>query len=581
MGRPDEAAQCYREALRINPRHRAAHLHLAKAQERLGRLDEAEQSYRAALALDPGAVEPLIDLGNLLRKQLRYAEAEASYRQALALRADRAVIHYNLGTLLSSIDRQEEAESAYRQAIAIDPEFGSARWALAMAHPPLIPGTCEEAARSRAAFAGELDALVEWFTANPSHDARALVAHPFRLAYQEDDNRELLARYGQLSAGLMGRWLEGQPERPARRARTGAIRLGVVSAHVYQQSVWSAIVKGWLQCFDRSRFELDVFYLGDQRDDETAFAESQAAHFEPGPRTLNEWVQAIAQRQPDVLIYPEIGMDATTASLASLRLAPVQAAAWGHPETTGLPTLDYYLSAELLEPPDAQAHYTERLVALPNLGCFLAAPSVAPIAPDYAALGIDAGSPVLICAGTPFKYSPCHDWVLPAIAKALERCQFVFFTNRVKPLSEKLRRRLAGVFEREGLDFDRYVRFVPWQSPPAFYGLMQRADLMLDTIGFSGFNTALQAVECGLPIVTREGRFMRGRLASGILKRLGLPELVAASENEYVALAVKLARESGYRAEVRARIEAARPVLYEDRAPIRALEAFLASVAGR
>jgi predicted O-linked N-acetylglucosamine transferase (SPINDLY family) len=104
---------------------------------------------------------------------------------------------------------------------------------------------------------------------------------------------------------------------------------------------------------------------------------------------------------------------------------------------------------------------------------------------------------------------------------------------------------------------------------------------MLDTIGFSGFNTALQAVESGLPVVTREGRFMRGRLASGILKRLGLPELVAASEEDYVALAVKLARENGYRARVRAQIAAARPVLYEDQAPIRALEAFLGSVAGR
>jgi predicted O-linked N-acetylglucosamine transferase (SPINDLY family) len=282
-----------------------------------------------------------------------------------------------------------------------------------------------------------------------------------------------------------------------------------------------------------------------------------------------------------VLIYPEIGMDAATASLASLRLAPVQAASWGHPETTGLPTLDYYLSAELLEPPGAQEHYTERLVSLPNLGCFFGRASVVPVAPDCAALGIDEGSPMFVCAGTPFKYSPCHDRVLPAIAAALERCQFVFFTYRVKQLSEKLRGRLREAFERSGLDFDRYVRFIPWQSAPAFHGLMRRAAAMLDTIGFSGFNTAMQAIDSSLPVVTREGRFMRGRLASGILKRMGLPELVAAGEEEYVALAVRLARDGGYRAQIRARIAASREVLYEDRAPIRALEAFLSSVTGR
>ena len=64
-------------------------------------------------------------------------------------------------------------------------------------------------------------------------------------------------------------------------------------------------------------------------------------------------------------------MDATTAKLAALRLAPVQAASWGHPETSGLPTIDYYLSAQALEPADAQENYTEKLVALPNLGCWL------------------------------------------------------------------------------------------------------------------------------------------------------------------------------------------------------------------
>jgi predicted O-linked N-acetylglucosamine transferase (SPINDLY family) len=581
IGRLDEAAEHCREAIRINPRHRSAHVRLGKTLERLGRLEEAEQSYRAALALDPEAADTLIDLGNLLRNLERHDAAEASYRRALSLGPARAaVINYNLGSMLSSIGRHEDAVRAYREAIAVDPQFAAARWALAMAHPPLIVETCDEVARSRAAFAAELETLTGWFAANPSGDARALVAHPFRLAYQEEDNRELLARYGALSAGVMRKWHASQPS-PAGRAKTSAIRVGVVSAHVYDQSVWSAIVKGWLQRLDRDRFELELFYLGHKRDDETAFAAARASHFEQGTRTLSGWVEAIARRRPDVLIYPEIGMDAATANLASLRLARVQVASWGHPETTGLPTLDYYLSAELLEPPNAQVHYTERLVTLPNLGCCFAKPTVAPVAPDFAALGIDERSPILVCAGTPFKYSPCHDWVLPAIAKALERCQLIFFTYRMQHLSEKLHGRLRVAFERSGLDIDRHARFVPWQSAPAFYGLMQRADVMLDTIGFSGFNTAMQAIECALPVVTREGRFLRGRLASGILKRIGLEELIAASEDDYVALAVRLAREDEYRAQIRARIEASRQVLYDDRAPIEALEAFLSSVAGR
>ncbi len=122
--------------------------------------------------------------------------------------------------------------------------------------------------------------------------------------------------------------------------------------------------------------------------------------------------------------------------------------------------------------------------------------------------------------------------------------------------------------------------FIPWQQKPAFYELLRRADVFLDTIGFSGFNTALQAVECGLPIVTREGRFLRGRLASGILRRMGLPELVAQSEEAYVELAVRLARDAEYREHIRSRIVASRHVLFEDMAPIRALEDFLLTATG-
>jgi predicted O-linked N-acetylglucosamine transferase (SPINDLY family) len=290
---------------------------------------------------------------------------------------------------------------------------------------------------------------------------------------------------------------------------------------------------------------------------------------------MRQWVEVVRDAQPDVLIYPEIGMSPMAVRLASLRLAPVQAACWGHPETTGLPTIDYYLSAHDLEPEGAQANYSERLVALPHLGCCVERATVEATVPDLGAWGIDGRHPLLLCPGTPFKYAPQHDWIFPDIAGRLGRCRFVFFAHRLAGLSGMLRRRLETAFARSGLAFEDFVSFVPWQDRAGFYGLMQRADVYLDTIGFSGFNTALQAVECGLPVVAREGRFLRGRLASGILKRMGLADLVAQSEQDYVATAVRLAQDSEHRQRVRQRFADSREVLFEDVEPIRALEAFL------
>jgi predicted O-linked N-acetylglucosamine transferase (SPINDLY family) len=286
-------------------------------------------------------------------------------------------------------------------------------------------------------------------------------------------------------------------------------------------------------------------------------------------------VDSVLGAQPDVLIYPEIGMDPMTAKLASLRLAPVQAAAWGHPETTGLPTMDYYLSAEDFEPPDARQHYTEQLVPLPHLGCCYHRLPITASEDGLDDLPIDRDIPVFLCPGMPFKYAPRHDRVFTEIARQAGRCQFVFFTHGSGSLSARLQQRLEQAFRESGMNPSDCLKFIPWLNKPAFHGLMKRVDVYLDTIGFSGFNTAIQAIECGLPVVTLDGRFLRGRLAGGIFRRMQLPDLIAADEEAWITMAVRLVQDTQYRRQVRQRIETARSVLFDDLAPIRALEEFL------
>lgn len=309
------------------------------------------------------------------------------------------------------------------------------------------------------------------------------------------------------------------------------------------------------------------------------FAQGRVSEFVHGPLDLPQWIETIISRKIDVLIYPEIGMDPLTLQLASLRLASVQVATWGHPDTTGLPTIDYYLSGKDIEPPNAQENYTEKLIELPHLGCFYKPSPIVPVAPDLSALGLEPDTPLFLLPGVPFKYSPQHDEVFVEIARALNRCRFIFFKHRLGSLTDGLSRRLASAFARAGLEFSSFFTEVSWLDPAEFHGLLERADVFLDTIGFSGFNTAMQAVKCGLPIVTREGKFMRGRLASGIPVRMGLEELVVQSNDQYVALAVRLARDVEYRRHIRKRIEESRDALFEDTAPIRAMEAFLGDVA--
>jgi protein O-GlcNAc transferase len=578
QGRLDEAIESFRRALRLEPNHAEVHGNLGDALKNQGKLDEAVESYRQALAIDSALPEVHHNLGNVFVTQRKLEEAIASFREAIRLKPDYAEAFYSCGNALYELGRQDEAIASYRQALALEPDHADARWAIAISQiPPVLPLNADMQ-RVRMNFLTEIDALDKWYTPSRISEGPIGIRHkpPFYLAYQEADNKPLLSRYGALCGRLMKHWQKLQGYSCGAVSTEGRIRIGIVSNNIFDHSVWTALIKGWVLHLDRSKFELHIFYLGTKHDSETALAQSMATAFVQGKPSLPQWIEAILAHRIEVLIYPEIGMDMKTVTLANLRLAPVQMATWGHPETTGLPAMDYYISATGLEPENAENYYTEKLIELPHLGCCYQQSVVAAANPDLRQLGIRTEEPLLLCPGSPFKYSPQHDWVLVEIARRLGRCQMIFFTlESQNGLSGRFRERMTQVFKEAGLNFESYGTFVPWLARPEFYGLLKRSDVFLDTIGFSGFNTAMQAIECGLPIVTREGRFMRGRLASGILKRMNLPELVAADEEEYISLAVKLVRDKEYRGTISMRIEESRHMLFDDLLPIRAFEDFL------
>jgi protein O-GlcNAc transferase len=539
-GRIDDALRIARKAVADHARSSDAHVSLAEALIDHGDLDAAVTTFRLAVTLDAAGADAQLGLANALMAQ------------GLA----------------------GEAMQHYQRAVRIDPENARARWAHAMAYLKPIYDDAADMSAARAKFTSAISELDTWFSGARERDGYKVVGstQPFYLAYQSASNRDVLATYGRLCARLMAAWRDDLTAVPRGRAVGRPVRLGIASAHVRDHSVWNAITRGWVRHIDKQRFEVYIFQLGRVSDAETGRTRSQVKQFVDTPRDLRSWVAAIRNSELDVLIYPEIGMDPLTTRLAAMRLAPLQAATWGHPETTGLPTVDLYLSAEGLEPQDSAAHYTERLVKLPNLGVCCEPLGVAPVTPDLAALGLNDSGPLLLCPGTPFKYTPQHDQVWVDIARRLVHGKLVFFASHRGEMNRQLYDRLRRAFMKGGVDFEARVRIIPTLDRGRFFGLMQRATLMLDTHGFSGFNTALQGIECGLPVVAREGEFMRGRLASGILRRLGLDDLVATSDSAFVDIAVTLAHDDAKALRLRREIEARRPVLFNDLTPVRSLE---------
>ncbi len=189
-------------------------------------------------------------------------------------------------------------------------------------------------------------------------------------------------------------------------------------------------------------------------------------------------------------------------------------------------------------------------------------------------LGLRPDATVYLCCQSLFKYLPQHDDVFPRIAAAVPSAQFLFIAFRPVP-TEQFRARLARRFTAAGLDAQRHLLIIPPVPHEQFPALLRTADVYLDSIGWSGGNTTLEALACDLPVLTVPTALMRGRHSAAILRHIGLSDRVAASVEAYVRLAIDLARPAEREA-FSVAVRASKHRLYGDMAPIRALEDFLA-----
>jgi protein O-GlcNAc transferase len=303
------------------------------------------------------------------------------------------------------------------------------------------------------------------------------------------------------------------------------------------------VLRGIVANLDRRRLDVVLYHTNSMTDEETTWAKSRVDRFVQGPRSKRAWLDEVAQDRPDVMFYPEVGMDPTTCALAALRLAPLQVAGWGHPVTTGLPSIDLFVSGELLEGIGAERHYREKLVRLPGTG----------VCTELAALqsqrwdgpAREGNCVRFALCQQPIKFDPADDVLLTQLAKAVGPSEFwLAAPKKLHWATTRLRNRLAAAFSAAGLDPDTHLRVMPWLSRGQFAGFLDEMDVFLDCPAFSGYTTAWQAVHRGIPIVTLEGEFLRQRLAAGLLRQVGLTDGIASSADRYVQIAALRAQES-------------------------------------
>ncbi|MGA9380888.1 MAG: tetratricopeptide repeat protein, partial [Phormidium sp.] len=498
-GNIPEAEAVFRQAIATNDRHFGSYINLGNLLIQQNQIDLAIEVYETALKFNPENPDILYNLeiavnlqnspayiresANKLYQQGRYEEAIAKYQEFLATRTRDATVYLAISECYKNLDRTREVIHTLQEGIQLYPTAdqihfslitylqtkGKTQEAVACAEAatrllpdnytfkilsklmlPLIYDTEDEIKYYRQKFTQGLESLIQETTLetteNKQNALRGLICiTTFYLGHQGLNVLDLQRQWGDLIHRIVAanypEWVQPLTMPPLKE--NGKIRVGYVShyLHSYSGTLW---LTGWLKNCDKEKFEIYCYYTGNDPDYITKQFHDYSDKFHHLPSNFTEVCQQIISDKLHILVFPEIGMDSQTVTMAGLRLAPVQCTAWGHPVTSGIPTIDYFLSSQLMEPENAQIDYSENLILLPNIGVSYPKPRDIPaVTKTRKDFGLSDHDVLYLCCQAPFKYLPQHDYILAEIARRVPQAKLIFLRGEL--LKKRLERAFAQV----------------------------------------------------------------------------------------------------------------------------------------
>ncbi len=507
LGQQENAAQSYRRAVQLRPDHAEAHYSLGIVLQNLDQLDGAVASYRRALQLKPDNAEACYNLGSILQEQGKLVEAEASYRRVLELEPDHAEAHHNLGIILQHFGRIDDAVASYRRALQLMPDSLETQTILLL--------TINYAAGMSGA-----DYLTE---------AR---------------------QYGRMAAGkVRARFSTWQCA-----ARSERLRVGLVSGDLRKHSV-GFFLEGLLAHLDPARIELIAYPTVYMEDKLSARIKNDLAAWKP-LFGLND--EAAARLIHGDGVHVLIDLSGHTAfnrlPVFAWKPAPVQLTWLGLPATTGVAEIDYVLGDPWAIPEQCEEQFSEAVWRMPQSYVCLTVPSRSVEAGPLPAL-----STGYITFGSFNNLTKMNDAVVAVWARILEAVPNSRLLLKAKQLSDaavcaQTRERFAA----HGIAAERLQLQGILASRNEHLATYHQVDIALDTFPYPGVTTSVEALWMGVPVLSLQGDRFLSCTAGSIAHNAGLPEWIAAGQDDYVSKAVAFASDlpklAALRAELRSRV---------------------------
>ena len=489
MGRFSEAEVCIRQALQIEPDFAVAHNNLGNVLRDLGQLQEAAMSYRRALEIKSDFTEAHSNLGNALRDLWQFQEAAESYRRALEIKPEFSMAHSNLGNVLRDLGLLDESVASYRRALEIKPDYAEA-------------------------YSNLLFTL---------HNIR----------HEPEYHLEQARKFGRLASGKAGTRFSSWNCSP----RPERLRVGLVSGDLWKHPV-GFFLEGLLSHIDQQRIELFAYPTQHKEDDLSARIRPCFSAW----KTLTGKSDEVAARLiQDDGIHVLIDLSGHTAHnrlpMFAWKPAPIQVAWLGYMSTTGVAEMDYVLGDPHAIPAEFDNQFTEAVWRMPESYICLTVPSspveVAPL-PALSAGYVTFGS-----FNNLTKLSDATVAVWARILKSVPNAKLLLKTGQLKDsaVCEQTRQR----FVECGIEQERLQLSGTQHAAAEHLAMYNKVDIALDTFPYPGVTTSVEALWMGVPVLSLRGDRFMSCTAGSIALNAGLPDWVAADEDDYVAKAVAYA----------------------------------------
>jgi predicted O-linked N-acetylglucosamine transferase (SPINDLY family) len=511
----------FRRAVTLQPDFIDAWRHLGHVLRLQHRLEEALRTLEHVMAAHPDDVPAMDEMAMTLNRMQRFADALTCIERAIQIRPDMAVLHKNRGNALLGLDRVNDAADAFEQAIRLcdsdavfHNNFGYCM--LEIGNVPQAIASFRRAVELAPGVASYRLNLLYTMQFDPAVDLQTLAG----------EQRQFDALY---AAPLRRQILPHTNDRDPNRR----LRIGYVSPDFRRHPV-GFFIRPLLEHHDRSAFEIHC-YSNVQKPDELTAACRAAADGWVDIAAMND--QQVAQKIRadgiDILIDLALGGGGRLLVFA-LKPAPVQVAYLGYPGTTGLGTMDYRLTDAYLHPPGAlTSWYSERSVRLAHsYWCYAPEPPAPAVAP------LPAASAGHVTFGSLNAFRKISDDALDAWARILKHvpdARLILHAMEGWP-----REHATEVFKRHEVEADR-VEFVGRVARGDYFRTYDRIDIALDAFPYTGGTTTCDALWMGVPVVSLGGDRAVFRGGVSVLWNAGLPELLASSADEYMAIATSLA----------------------------------------